>query len=191
MDGLEDFCLVHFAERREVGVAERTRQVAARQPDEDGCPASVVAFTLQGVEYLVDPHFQCSTSILNGIDGHIALALLHACLVAGFDLLRTPAGNILGRGVEGQYLVQVLMVDDALDALFDFSKIHDHSILVEFLRTAVDGDAPVVAVRLGALAVIVEHQVVGCRYLYVLFNVIHDIVDDFIVCILFRYAMFR
>ena len=68
-DSINNFFVRHLAEVAEVGVAERTGEVASRQAYEDGRPASVVAFALQRIENLVNPHqfsiINCPLSILN------------------------------------------------------------------------------------------------------------------------------
>ena len=44
----------HLRIIRKIGVAERTSQVAAAEAHKDGRRTRMVAFALQGIEYLVD-----------------------------------------------------------------------------------------------------------------------------------------
>ena len=69
---------------------------------------------------------------------HISLALLHLGTIAGRNLLHTPTGDILGRGVEGQHIVQILMVQPTLDVVFNLGEVDHHTILIQLFRTRVD-----------------------------------------------------
>ena len=114
--------------------------------------------------------YLCFVSLIHR---HIAHALLHPHLVAVGYLLCAPAGNVLGCGVEGQHLVQVLMVQQSLHPFPYQRKVHHHAIGIQLPCLAVEGYQPVVAVQFGALALIIKPQLVTCRYLYRFLYVIH------------------
>ena len=61
--------LTHLGSTLMLGVAERTTQVAAAQPHEDGGGAGMVAFTLQTVEYLVDFHTFLYSGVVKEVKG--------------------------------------------------------------------------------------------------------------------------
>ena len=65
------------------------------------------------------------------------------------------------------------MIQTLLDAAFHLSEVHHHTILVQLLRSAVNGDHPVMAVKLRALALIVDCQPVAGRDLNSLLYIVH------------------
>ena len=79
---------------------------------------------------------------------HIALALLNLGPIAGRNLLHTPTGDILGRRVKGQHIVQVLMVQSTLDVSFNLGEVDHHTILIQLFRTTEESDNPIVSMQL-------------------------------------------
>ena len=154
-----------FVER----VAEGTVKVASGKPDKDGRCASMEAFTLKGIEYLVESHY-----LIYLIGGDVAGAFLYIHAVAMRNLLLAPAGEILGCGVVGEYVVEDFMIEDIADALLDKSEVDNHAVVVELFGAAVDGDGPVVAVKGGTLAWVVEVEAMCARYFYGFLKVIHS-----------------
>ena len=88
-------------------------------------------------------------------------------------LLRDPSRHVLGCGVEGQDVVEVLVVELLLYATFHNAEVDNHAVFVERLCLAHDGYLPVVAVQLLTLAFVVERDLVTLRYLKSFFYIIH------------------
>ena len=65
-------------------------------------------------------------------------------------------GQVLSRRVEIEHLVDVGMVNLAVDHLFDQGEVAHHAVAVELLSTAIHVDLPVVAVQVLALALVIE-----------------------------------
>ena len=82
-------------------------------------------------------------------------------------------GQVFGRRVEVQHLVDVGMIDLAMDKLFDQGEVAHHAIAVEMFGTAIHVDLPVVAMKVFALALIVEVELVASRYFKGFSYVIH------------------
>jgi len=98
---------------------------------------------------------------INFIGRHIALALLYLGTITGRNLLHTPTGDVLGRRVKGQHIVQILMVQPTLDVAFNLGEVDHHTILIQLFSTTVEGDDPVVTVQLRALALVVQHKMMA------------------------------
>ena len=172
----------HRAEGSMVGVAERTRQIAAGETDENGRGARVEALALQGVENLVygicihgrKRDSEVTRSLILDIDSDVALALLETHLVAVGNLLANVSGKVLGRGIEVHQLIEETMVQGLLHLFLDDGEIRDHAIGIQLRRAAVDCDYAVVAVKPRALALVVEIETMCESYLYTFGNIIHN-----------------
>ena len=84
-----------------------------------------------------------------------------------------PAGDVLRRGIDIQHLVDVLVVEGAFDNPFDVGEVGYHTVLVQRLCLAEDGDDPVVPVQGFTLAFVTEVEIMCCRDGQRLLNVIH------------------
>jgi hypothetical protein len=61
-------------------------------------------------------------------------------------LVAYPFGNVLCRGVEGDYLIDVLVVQLDRNLMLDKGEIYDHSIFVQLFGFAINGNDPIVTV---------------------------------------------
>lgn len=147
------------------GVAESAFQIAAAHAQKHRGSAREVALALKRIEDFVYPVAHRNGVVVGGVlvgNGlfvslvacHVALAFLHVHAVAVGNLLADPAGNVLGRGVEGEKLVEIAVVEIRGDVLLDVAEIGHHPVGVELARTAVDSHNPVVAVQAAAFAFI-------------------------------------
>ena len=84
--------------------------------------------------------------------------------VAVRDGVDNPLGQVLGRRVEIQDLIDVGVVDFTMNQTFDFGEVAHHAIAVELLATAIHIDLPVVAMQVLALALVVEIELMACGY---------------------------
>ena len=84
--------------------------------------------------------------------------------VAIRDRIDNPAGQILRRRVEVQYLVDVGMVYLSVYQAFDFGKVTHHAIAVKLFGPAIHIDLPVVTMQVLAFTLIVEIKLVTCGY---------------------------
>ena len=55
---------------------------------------------------------------------------------------------MLGGWVERQHLVQDLMIQLGFDRLLDVAEVNDHSLGIQLLGTAIDGDDPIVSMQM-------------------------------------------
>lgn len=88
-------------------------------------------------------------------------------------LVANPAGDVFGRGIEWQYLVQVLMIQLALHQFFDMGEVRHHPVGVQLAGPAMDSDNPVVAMQILALAGVRKPKAMGGRYFQTFDNCIH------------------
>ena len=86
-----------------------------------------------------------------------------------------PTGQVLGRGIEVQHLVDVGMVDLAMNQALDLGEVAHHAVAVELLATAIHVDLPVVAMEVLALALVVEVKLVAGGDLKGFSDVVHGI----------------
>ena len=77
-----------------------------------------------------------------------------------------PTGDVLGCRVERQYLVQYLMIQFGFDRLLDVAEINDHSLCVQLLGTALDGNYPIVSMQMLTFTAVGEAKPVGGRDLH-------------------------
>ena len=181
VDFFNDLLGSHLGEGVELCIAERAMQVTACKTHKNRSTPCVAAFALQRVEDIIDAvafqlsmiHYQLSIPYsVHLIAGHVTLALLYGALIALRNLLCTPSGDILSSRIERQHIVQILVVEAALDA-FHLSEIYHHPVLIQFFRAAIDGDYPVVAVQLCALALVIYRQPMAGGDLHGLLYVVH------------------
>ena len=107
------------------------------------------------------------------VAGPVALALLHSGLVTGRNLLHAPAGDVLRRGVAADDIIYHLMVKLVGDAALDFGEIDHHAVAIQLAGLAIDGDLPIVAVQLRALARVIQFETMRPGDFYMLGYVIH------------------
>ena len=109
-----------------------------------------------------------SVKILRGVvldvRGFIVARLPHISAVAVRDGVDNPTCDVLCRRVEVQDLVDIGMVNLAVNQAFDLGEIAHHAITVELFGAAIDVNLPVVAVQVLALALIVEVKLMACGY---------------------------
>ena len=89
------------------------------------------------------------------------------------DALADPPCEVLRRGVAIEDIVQTGVVELALYEVFDVTEVRDHSVAVQLLGTTADGNDPVMAVQIGAFALVVQLQAMSRRDGKCLFYVIH------------------
>ena len=63
---------------------------------------------------------------------------------------------MLGGWVERQHLVQDLMIQLGFDRLLDVAEVNDHSLGIQLLGTAIDGDDPIVSMQMLTFAAVGE-----------------------------------
>ena len=133
------------------------------------------ALALNGVEYLIDsvcPHslIYCLVSLLAifNIGGRVPVAFLNGGLVALWNLVHTPTGDILSRRVEGQQFIKASMVEVAMNLLLDMLEVTHHAVGVQFSGLAKHLDMPVMAVEVMAFAGIGEIQAMAGSNLHLL-----------------------
>ena len=78
--------------------------------------------------------------------GSLVVARLpHISTVAVRDGVDNPLGQVLGRRVEIQHLVDVSMINLAVNQALNLGEIAHHAVAVELFGTAIHIDLPVVA----------------------------------------------
>ena len=78
--------------------------------------------------------------------GSLVVARLpHISTVAVRDGVDNPLGQVLGRRVEVQHLVDVSMINLAVNQALNLGEIAHHAVAVELFGTAIHIDLPVVA----------------------------------------------
>ena len=108
------------------------------------------------------------------INRDISFGFLDGDLIAVLYMVADPARDILGRRIDVQHLVDILMIEGVLYDFLDVGEIGHHAILIQLLRLAIDDNDPVMAVQVLALAFVRQHQVMCRRNLYSFFYVIHE-----------------
>ena len=140
------------------------------------------ALTLQGVEYFVDlEHYVwIASSFLLAITQSVLIKVLwgfildvgslvvarlpHISAVAVRDGIHNPFGQVLSRRVEVKHLVDVGMVNLAVNQSLDLGEVAHHAIAVELLAAAIHVDLPVVTMKVLAFALIVEVKLMAGGY---------------------------
>ena len=172
-------------------IAEGTAKVAAAEAHEDGGRSAMVTFTLKGIEYFVyfvhrlrdfgtsglrDDNSQSRSHVVPrqlikvlwrvvlDVGSLVVARLPHIGTVAVRDGIHNPLGQVLGRRVEVQHLVDIGVVDLAVNQALNLGEVAHHAIAVELFGTAIHIDLPVVAMQVLAFALIVEIKLVTCGY---------------------------
>ena len=107
------------------------------------------------------------------IDGNVAATFLNGSLIAVWNGLYNPMCDILGRGIEWQDGVQVLMVKLSMNESLYLGKVNHHAVFVKFACLAIHLYNPVMAVKGLAFAFAGESEVMTSGDLHSLFYVIH------------------
>ena len=109
-----------------------------------------------------------SIKVLRGVvldvGGLIVARLPDISAVAVRYGVNNPFGYVLGRRVEVEDIIDIGMVDLAMNQTFNLGKIAHHAIAVELFTTAIDVDLPVVAVQVLAFALVVEVKLMTGGY---------------------------
>ena len=110
-----------------------------------------------------------SIKILRGIvldvGGLVVARLPHIGTIAVRDSVDNPLGQVLGRRVEVQNLIDVGMVNLAVNQSLDLGEVADHAIAVKLFGPAIHIDFPVVAMQVLTFALIVEIKLMAGGYL--------------------------
>ena len=179
-------------------IAKSAVQVTAAEAHKDSGRPGMEALALKGVKYFVYlihsqgarlgtrdygtrgsksrvscPLIKVLRRIVLDVRRLIIPRLPHVGAIAVRDGVHNPLGQVLSRWVEVQHLVDVGMVDLAVDKLFDQGEVAHHTIAVKLFGTAIHVDLPVVAMKVLALALIVEVELVASRYFKGFSYVIH------------------
>ena len=158
-----------------LGVAKGTTQVATTETHEYGRHTTVIALALQRVEYFVDLIHGHETErpvvsrlavprqlikvlrrVVLDVRGLVVARLPHIGAVAVRNSVDNPFGQVLSSGIEVQHVVDVGMVDLAVDHFFDQGKVAHHAIAVKLLGAAIHIDLPVMAMQVLTLAFVIE-----------------------------------
>ena len=102
--------------------------------------------------------------IILDIGGLVVARLPHIGAVAVRDGVDNPFGQVLSRRIEVQHLVDVGMVDLAVNQALDLGEVAHHAVAVELLATAIHVDLPVVAMQVLAFALVVEVKLMAGGY---------------------------
>ena len=108
--------------------------------------------------------FKILRGVILDVGGLVVARLPHISAVAVRYSVDNPFGYILGRRIEVEDIIDVGMVDLAMNQTLDFGKIAHHAIAVELFTTAIHVDLPVVAMQVLAFALIVEIKLVTGGY---------------------------
>ena len=107
------------------------------------------------------------------VRGLVVLALYDVHAVSLGNLLAYPSGNVLGRWVEGQNIVEIRVVESVGNQLFDVCEVNHHTVWVQLARLAMYGHKPIVPMQLLALAFIRESEMMAGRYFKSFLYVVH------------------
>ena len=107
------------------------------------------------------------------IDGNVAATFLYGSLITVWNGLYDPMGYILGRRIEWQNGVKVLMVKLSMNESLYLGKVNHHAVFVKFACLAIHLYNPVMAVKGLAFAFAGESEVMTSGNLHSLFYVIH------------------
>lgn len=103
-------------------------------------------------------------SVVLDIGSLIVARLPHISAVAVGHGVDDPFGQILGRRIEVQHLIDVGMVNLPVNQSLDLSEVAHHAVAVKLLTSAIHIDLPVVTVQVLAFALIVEVKLMACGY---------------------------
>ena len=102
--------------------------------------------------------------VILDVGGFVVARLPHISAVTVRDSIHNPFGQILRRRIEVQDLIDIGVVDLAVNQTFDFGEIAHHAIAVKLFSAAIHIDLPVVAMQVLAFALIVEIKLMACGY---------------------------
>ena len=156
-------------------IAKGAAQIASAETHEDSGRSRVVALALQRVEYFVDSvhSIKVLRCVVLDVGSLVVARLPYIGAIAVRDGVDNPLGQILGRGVEIENLVDIGVVYLPVNQTLDFGKVAHHAVAVEFLGAAIHVYFPVVAMQVLALALIVEIKLMTSRYFQGFSDVIH------------------
>ena len=72
-------------------------------------------------------------------------------------MVADPPGDILCRGIDVQYFVDILVVKSLFYDFLDMREVRHHAVLVKLFCFAINHDDPVVAMQLFAFALVRQH----------------------------------
>ena len=108
--------------------------------------------------------FKILRSVVFDVGSLVVARLPHIGAVAVRNGVDNPFGQVLRRRIEVQDLVEVRMVNLAVDQAFDFGEVAHHAVVVQLFGAAIHVDLPVVAMEILAFALIVEVELVARGY---------------------------
>ena len=156
-------------------MAARNRLPPGKQPvgvlsSQKGFDCFVCFVTIKSIKIL--------RRVVLDVGSLVVARLPHIGAVAVRDGVHNPLGQVLSRRVEFEDLVDVGMVNLAVNQTLDFGEIAHHTIAVEIFSAAIHIDLPVVAMQVLAFALIVEIELMACGYFQGFSDVIHFSVDS-------------
>ena len=107
------------------------------------------------------------------IDGNVARTFLNGSLIAVWNGLYNPMCYILGRRIEWQNGVEILMVKLSMNESLYLGKVNHHTVFVKLACLAIHLDYPVMAMQSLAFTFVGESEVMTSGNLHSLFYVIH------------------
>ena len=107
------------------------------------------------------------------VDGNVARTFLNGSLIAVWYGLYNPMCDVLGRRIEWQDGVKVLMVKLSMNESLYLGKVNHHAVFVKFTCLAIHLYNPVMAVKGLAFAFAGESEVMTSGNLHGLFYIIH------------------
>ncbi len=69
-------------------------------------------------------------------------------------MLANPTSDILSCRVERQHIVEMLVVEPVVNLLLDMREVYHHTVGVQHFGTTIDGNNPIVTVKIFTLAAI-------------------------------------
>ena len=93
------------------------------------------------------------------IDGNVARTFLYGSFITVWHGLYNPMGYILGRRIEWQDGVEILMVEFSMNESLYLGKVNHHAVFVKFACLAIHLYNPVMAVKGLAFAFAGESEV--------------------------------
>ena len=107
------------------------------------------------------------------VDGNVARTFLNGGLIAVWYGLYNPMCDVLGRRIEREYGVHILMVALSVYVSLYLGKVHHHTVFVKLACLAVNLDYPVMAMQSLAFTFVGESEVMTSGNLHSLFYVVH------------------
>ena len=108
--------------------------------------------------------FKILRSFVLDVGSLVVARLPYIGAVAVRNGVDNPLSQVLRRRIEVQDLVEVRMVNLAVDQAFDFGEVAYHAVVVQLFGAAIHVDLPVVAMEILAFALIVEVELVARGY---------------------------